>query len=262
MLVRPAPSLALVALTLIAGGCAMLHRQQPLTWRLVVELDHSVPDIEKATSQTVAILERRLDTIGVRDAKVDVIDAKAGRIQIQLPAVADRERLKAFLTSGGKLEIVHVISPPHPTPVMAYDSQELAKSKAQEENKNYRVLPLDEDWHDVKRWAIVEAPSIITNTDMRNASAIPASGDAYHVSFTLRQDGAQRFSSWTQNNINQYVGVVLNDEIKSTVFIKSQLFDSAEIAGNFTKASAEDLAQILMSGPFPAPIRIVEEPKN
>jgi hypothetical protein len=71
MLVRPAPSLALVALTLVGGGSAMLHRQQTLTWRLVVELDHSVPDIETATSQTVAILERRLDTIGVRDARVN-----------------------------------------------------------------------------------------------------------------------------------------------------------------------------------------------
>jgi hypothetical protein len=71
MLVRPAPSLALVALTLVAGRCTMLHRQQTLTWRLVVELDHSVPDIETATSQTVAILERRLDTIGVRDARVN-----------------------------------------------------------------------------------------------------------------------------------------------------------------------------------------------
>jgi preprotein translocase subunit SecD len=54
----------------------------------------------------------------------------------------------------------------------------------------------------------------------------------------------------------------LYDEIKSTAFIKSQLSDSAAISGNFTKASAEELAQILMSGPFPAPIRIVEEPKD
>jgi hypothetical protein len=60
----------------------MLHRQQGLTWRLVVKLDHSVPDIETATSQTVAIIGRRLDTIGVRDAKVNVLDAKAVRIHI------------------------------------------------------------------------------------------------------------------------------------------------------------------------------------
>jgi hypothetical protein len=51
MPVRPAPSLTLVVLTLIAGGCAKLHHQEALTWRLVVELDHSVPDIQTATAQ-------------------------------------------------------------------------------------------------------------------------------------------------------------------------------------------------------------------
>ena len=261
---RPLPKspLVLLLLTLFACGCGVLRHQQPLTWHLVVEIDNSVSDIEKATLLTKAIIERRLDVIDIKDAQVSIIDAKAGRINIQLPEVADRERLKAFLTAGGKLELVHVISTPYPNPATFYADAESAKSKANEENENFRVLPVNERGNEKKQWAIVETPSIITNTDVRNASAIPAGDGFYHVSFTLRNDGGQRFSSWTQNNINEYLGVSLNDEIKSIAFIKTQLFDSGVISGSFTKASAEDLAQILISGSFPAAIRIVEESKE
>src|SRR5205085_1983059 len=58
---------------------------------------------------------------------------------------------------------------------------------------------------------------------------------------------------------NQYMGVVLNDEVKSIAFIKSQITDSGEIEGRFTKTSADDLALTLRSGALPAPIQYIEE---
>lgn len=260
MRVLSASSIALVILFLVTGGCAMLPHQQPLKWRLVVELDQPLQDLEKATTLTATIISRRLDLIDLRGAKVEVIDGGAGRIQIQLPEVADRERLKTFLTSGGKLEIVHVISPPYPGPISLYANLESARLQATQQNT--RVLPFNEPGTEAKRWAIVEVPALVTNFDVRNASAIPSDDGVYHVAFNLRQEAAQRFASWTGNNIHEYVSVVLNDEIKSTAYIKSQLADSGEITGNFTKASAEDLAQILMSGPLPSTLRIIEDRNN
>jgi len=53
--------------------------------------------------------------------------------------------------------------------------------------------------------------------------------------------------------------VVLNSEVKSIAFIKSQITDSGEIEGRFTKQSAEDLALTLRSGALPAPIQYQEE---
>ena len=44
------------------------------------------------------------------------------------------------------------------------------------------------------------------------------------------------------------MGVVLNDQVKSIAFIKSQIFDSGQISGRFTKQSADDLALTLRSG--------------
>jgi len=78
------------------------------------------------------------------------------------------------------------------------------------------------------------------------------------ISFSLAPEGAQKFGAWTGAHIKDYLGVVLNGEVKSIVYIKSQISDQGEISGRFTKESAEDLALILRSGALPAPVKIVE----
>ena len=75
----------------------------------------------------------------------------------------------------------------------------------------------------------------------------------------MKKNGAEKFGAWTGANVDEYLGVVLNDEVKSIAFIKGQIFDSGEITGRFTRQSAEDLALVLKSGALPAPVTIVEE---
>ena len=55
------------------------------------------------------------------------------------------------------------------------------------------------------------------------------------------------------------MAVVLNGEVKSAAFIKSQIFDQGEISGKFSKNSADDLALTLKSGALPAEIEYQEE---
>ena len=55
------------------------------------------------------------------------------------------------------------------------------------------------------------------------------------------------------------MGVVLDGHVKSVAYIKSQISDSGEISGRFTKQSAEDLALTLRSGALPAGIEYQEE---
>jgi hypothetical protein len=52
------------------------------------------------------------------------------------------------------------------------------------------------------------------------------------------------------------------NEVKSIAYIKSQITDTGQITGRFTKESAEDLSLMLSSGPLPAPVKIVEEGSN
>jgi preprotein translocase subunit SecD len=97
---------------------------------------------------------------------------------------------------------------------------------------------------------------------LRNASAVPSQGggaDDYEINFSLKRAGADKFGAWTGAHINEYMGVVLNGEVKSIAYIKSQIYDSGQITGRFTKQSAEDLALTLRSGALPAPIEYLEE---
>jgi preprotein translocase subunit SecD len=55
------------------------------------------------------------------------------------------------------------------------------------------------------------------------------------------------------------MAVVLNGRVKSAPYIKQQITDTGQISGNFTKASANDLALTLRSGALPAKIVYLEE---
>ena len=55
------------------------------------------------------------------------------------------------------------------------------------------------------------------------------------------------------------MAVVLNNQVKSAAYIKSQIFDSGEISGRFSKQTADDLALTLKSGALPADIEYQEE---
>jgi len=115
-----------------------------------------------------------------------------------------------------------------------------------------------------KKWVVVEWPPVVDGRDLRNAEATQgrAGGQDYQIAFSLKPAGAEKFGAWTGANINQYLGVVLNDEVKSIAYIKSRIFDVGEISGRFTKQSAEDLALVLKSGALPAPVKIVSQGVN
>ncbi len=108
---------------------------------------------------------------------------------------------------------------------------------------------------------MVESPAIVDGSELRDASAVRTrvSAEEYQIAFSLSPAGADKFGAWTGANINQYLGVVVNDEVKSIAYIRSQILDQGEISGRFTKERAEDLAKILKSGALPAPVKIIEE---
>jgi preprotein translocase subunit SecD len=238
-----------------------------------LQLDPGPADRDAAVAQTVKILQTRLNAYGVNNFLVT--PQSNGRILLDLSAEKDPERLKAFITAGGKLELTHVISPASPAPVQTYPTKEEAIASLNSGGTvptNRRVLLFAErddaddppggasDIPRLRKWVVVESPPIVSGSDLRTASAVPSPGSQnYEIVFSLTPDGAQRFGSWTGANVNEYLGVVLNDQVKSIAFIKSQIMDSGVIAGRFTKESAEDLALVLKSGALPAAIKIVDE---
>lgn len=230
---------------------------------------------EQATEQAHKIILSRLEGVGVVEPLVQRHGAQSShQILVQMPGIQDPERVKQLLKADSNLELVHVVSPPSPAPAQTYNTKEEAEaSLGGKVPANRRVFPYAERTEPTtagqaadntpkdKKWVVVEWPSVVDGSELRNASATQSRGgvDDYQISFAFKPTGAEKFGAWTGANINQYMGVVLNDEVKSIAFIKSQIFDQGEITGRFTKQSAEDLALTLRSGALPAKIEYQEE---
>ena len=232
---------------------------------------------EQATEQAKRIIESRLDAVGVAEPLVQRHGSQTShQILVQMPGIHDPERVKQLLKAESKLELVHVVSPPSPQSVQTYNTEEEAKaSLGGTVPANRRVLPYAErneptsatdqaatdQTQKQKKWVVVESPAVVDGSELRNASATQsrAGADDYQIAFALKPTGADKFGAWTGANINEYMGIVLNDEVKSIAYIKSQISDQGQIDGRFTKQSAEDLALTLRSGALPAPIEYMEE---
>jgi preprotein translocase subunit SecD len=245
-----------------------------ITWALTQTAQRTLA--EQATDQAEKIIISRLDAVGVAEPLVQRHGAQGSHeILVQMPGIQDSERVKQLLKAESKLELVHVVSPPSPN-LKTYDSeQEAITSLGGTVPSNRRVLPYterteptaagqtgaDENAKKQKKWVVVESPAVVNGNELRNASAVQGRGgaDDYQIAFSLKPGGADKFGKWTLANINEYMGVVLNNEVKSIAFIKSQITDSGEIEGRFTKQSADDLALTLRSGALPAPIKYQEE---
>ncbi len=231
---------------------------------------------ESATDQAMKIIESRINAIGVAEPTL----ARHGgqnshEILLQMPGVQDPEHVKQLLAGQSHLELVHVVSPPSPAPSQTYSTKEEAIASLNSGGNiptNRRVLPYTErselatqeanpNAAPPKKWVVVESPAIIDGAELRTATANPAraGGEEYDINFSLKKSGADKFGTWTGANINAYMGVVLNDEVKSIAFIKGQIFDQGEITGRFSKQSSEDLALTLRSGALPAAIEYQEE---
>ena len=231
---------------------------------------------ESATDQAMKIIESRINSIGVAEPTL----ARHGgqnshEILLQMPGVQDPEHVKQLLAGQSHLELVHVVSPPSPAPHQTYSTKEEAIASLNSGGNiptNRRVLPYTErselatqeanpNAGPPKKWVVVESPAIIDGAELRTATANPAraGGEEYDINFALKKSGADKFGAWTGANINEYMGVVLNDEVKSIAFIKGQIFDQGEITGRFSKQSSEDLALTLRSGALPAAIEYQEE---
>ncbi len=245
-----------------------------ITWELTTAAQRTLS--EQAVDQAYRIIDSRINAFGVVEPTLQKHGAQgSNQILLQMPGIDDPERIKKLLVGESRLELVHIVSPPSPAPAQRYPTQEAAiQSLGGTVPSNRRVLPYSErdeptsavgqtDAQDKpKQWVVVESPPVVDGSELRSADATSPTGgqgNDFQISFALKPSGADKFGRWTGSNINQYMGVVLNDEVKSIAFIKSQITDSGQIDGRFTRESAEDLALTLRSGALPARLEYQEE---
>lgn len=251
--------MSLMFLLIAVIACNLFGKREPqsgLQYLLKVECKEA--DCNKIIEQTIKIIESRSNAIGVNSKGER--GKNPDEIIFRIEDTKDIERVKRVLFSYDRVELLAVVSPASPSPFQKYKTIEEAKAVAKDGEE---ALPYTdrEELNNAKSYVVVKSNPIVANEDIRYAQAVSRTGAAgdYQISFTLKPEGATKFGNWTEANINQYMAVGLNKEIKTVAYIKSKITDSGEITGSFTKQSAEDLAFILNSGSFPAPLKLMEE---
>ena len=241
-----------------------------ITWTLPSNIQTVLKD--QAVEQALKIIESRINAFGVKEPTLQRHGSNAaGQILLQMRVVDDPERVKKLIGDEAELFLMKVVSPPNPSPVQTFPTEEAARqSVGGTLPPNRRILPYKERVSNLTpeqvqnqppQYVVVEYPAIINGAELRDANAVSQTGSVsdYQIAFSLKPAGAQKFGDWTGKNIGNYMGVVLNDEVKSIAYIKSQIFDRGEISGTFAKTDAEDLALTLRSGALPAKIEYQEE---
>lgn len=244
-----------------------------ITWALPPQIQSAMK--EQATEQAVKIIESRINAFGVKEPTLSRQGSSdSGQIVLQMPGVENPERVKALIGETSRLELAKIVGPGNPSPVQTYPTKEAAlQSIGGAETATRKVRPYSERDEPTSAttptdpankqvsYVVIEYPAVVDGSELRDAAAVQsrAGGSDYTISFSFKPSGAQKFGEWTGRNINNYMAVVLNDEVKSAAYIKSQIFDSGEITGRFTKTSADDLALTLRSGALPAALEYQEE---
>ncbi len=242
-----------------------------ITWSLPAQTQEVLK--RQAVDQALKIIESRINAFGVKEPTLQKHGAESsGQILLQMPGVDDPERVKNLIGAESNLALMKIVSPPNPSPVTTYPTEDAAKqSLGGTIPPNRRILPYSErdeptnatatDPNKQTKYVVVEYPAIVDGSELREANAISRTGSDrdFEIGFSLKPAGAAKFGDWTGKNIGNYMAVALNNEVKSAAYIKGQIFDQGQISGRFTKASAEDLALTLKSGALPAKIEYQEE---
>ncbi len=100
--------------------------------------------------------------------------------------------------------------------------------------------------------------SVVSGNDLRSASQSLDQFNRPAVQFTLKQDAAARFGTFTQANIGRPLGIVLDRRLMSVATIQDRILDNGQING-ISREEMQDLVITLKSGALPASLTYLEE---
>ena len=198
-----------------------------------------------ANSLTVArdVVRRRIDPGGTKE--ITVINQGDRRIFVQVPGIEDPEALKRLIGQTARLEFKLVD--------LTADPAQVAAGRAP---PGSQVLPMADGTGAiaVKRRVMVSGEQLV---DAKQG--FDQDGRAI-VDITFNAAGARRFGRVTQENVNKPFAIILDDKVLSAPNINEPILGGrAQIMGQFTVESANQLAISLASGKLPVKLNVIEE---
>ncbi|MFC4309419.1 protein translocase subunit SecD [Steroidobacter flavus] len=196
---------------------------------------------QSALQQSIEIVRRRIDAIGVAEPTVQALGTN--RILVQLPGMQDPASIRTLLGSTAKLTFHRVESWGAP-------------SRSAPPIGTIRVPAPDEgiDYILQQRPMLQGERLVQANSGIDNQTGRPV------VSFRFDDAGAKQFAKITIDNVGRQFAIVLDGKVISAPVIEEPIIGgSGQISGNFTAAETSSLSALLRAGALPVPLQIVEE---
>lgn len=212
---------------------------------------------EEAVVQALQTIERRVNELGVAEPIIARHSAN-DQILVQLPGVSDVGRAKQIIRSTAILELKLVEQGPF--------TDEAQARQAYNNNlpPDLQILPgVSEGGQAGDRpttvYYVVRRVPAVTGRDLRNSRPSLDENSRPAVGFSLNNEGASKFGTFTQANINRQLAVVLDNRVYSAPTINNRIDNEGIIQGSFTQQEAADLSLVLRSGALPASLTYLEE---
>ena len=207
-------------------------------------LDNS---ISQAMTSAREVIDRRINSLGTREPTI----ARQGdnRILVEVPGLQNPEQLKALIGRTARLEFKLVVPIP---------PDQLAAGRAP---IGTQILPYPDGQRYGQATIAVQRRAIITGDMISSArQGFDSQSGAPVVNISFDSNGTRRFARVTQENVNKPFAIILDNVVLSAPNIHEPILGgTAQISGNFTVESANDLAISLQSGSLPVALRVVEE---
>jgi len=209
--------------------------------------------VQEAVEGNINVLRTRVDRFGVGEVAIAAQGEK--NIVIELPNVQDVRKAKSIIGSSALLEIKPVL--------------DAGSSKDEILQKYHQVLP---DGTEIvpgrssaaggMHYYLVPRYTDLTGRLLKTAQASPTGGKFGFepvVQFELKPEGGEKFYELTSRGAQQMIAMIVDGVVVTAATAREPLRTNGEISGNFTIESAQELAGLLRSGAFVAPVTFEED---
>jgi preprotein translocase subunit SecD len=224
------------------------------TWTVAMKATALTDTKNRAVTQAIETIRNRIDALGVSEPVIEEHGLGQYQILVQLPGVDDPARVKGILQSTAMLEIKQMLAGPYPS------EQAALQDKGGVAPPDSILLSGQCADGAETTWCFVSRFSAVRGKDLRDAQPGRDQNGQASVSFTLSNEGGQRFYSFTSQHVGDSLAVVLDNRVREVANIKEPIRDRGEISGGrMSEQQAKDLSLILRSGALPAGIKYLEE---
>ena len=202
----------------------------------------------QAMDSAKEVIGRRIDALGTREPTI--IRQGDDRIVVQVPGLENPDQVKELVGKTAKLEFKLVDQTALPADVAAGVAPPGSEIFPYAETSDFAGNSVA-----VKRLGGIRGD----NLTGAQASFNPENNEPV-VNIQFDTEGGRRFAQLTSENVNKPFAIILDGVVLSAPNINEPIRGgTAQISGNFTTKSAQELAISLQSGALPVDLKVVEE---